>query len=361
MPRKRKEQEQEQQDTQDEQEDEEDKEEEEEGDSIDIKIHPFKFDSIRSSDCILIVHENPEKAIVYTNRVLRLFKYEFGTIWTSNLEHDQSLFRFSKRVESFENKSFTKQMNDIYMRQAFNYPVTHHLSTSSTNTEEEGKDQQGSFLHLTPLHFVPRLLVSRHPLLKSLDSKLLTKLNKMMIIPHAFIVLHNCFKKSWPNKEKLNKILCNHRGEHKLLTVISVTGDLKISKEMCSLFDWIFFFEKTSAENLKRWHKNVFKALFLNAQTFSTFMNSIKKGDGIAVSLKKLDNELDDPQADLQEEGQEEGQEAIQADQEDGHEDDPGAKNELTTKNPIRQSRIFAIKELQLRRRKKNPRGQVNC
>src|SRR5437016_14209730 len=103
-----------------------------EEEAVEVTLASFEYEWIHSSDAILLIHPNMDQSIVYINRMLRMFKYEFGTIFTPNPQNDVHLFRYANRVELFESKSFTKKIQDIHNRQSFTFAVTEPLGGLSS-------------------------------------------------------------------------------------------------------------------------------------------------------------------------------------------------------------------------------------
>jgi hypothetical protein len=238
-----------------------------------ICISMFDYTHILPHHSVLIVESDPERAAALINCILRKVSnhlksspaYEQGEIFT---ECPTARFRFPKRVHPYEKKQFPAKMADIFSRQAFSY---------SFATPEDDPNTW-------PLHFLPQNVASQHPALQHLSDKQYLRLNKLMRIPRAFLVLHHCFakQKQFPRNEHLLKMISEHNIHHRLLFILSCPVTQTIPTDLCNQFDWIFYFDHTESQ-WKRWYRMAFQRFFANSKIFLHFMNMTQASQGVVM------------------------------------------------------------------------------
>lgn len=241
-----------------------------------VTISTFDYTKIQPFHSLLIVENEPERATAFINRILRTVSshhfqgkgFEQGEIFVSSASPgNNSAFRYPKKVQTYEKKKFPSHLQDIYQRQGF--PFTFTSDSSNVQT--------------LPLHFLPKPLLSMHPLLQHLNDKQFLQINKLLRIPRSFLVLHHCFEKTFPKNEYLFKMLIQHSIHQRLLLIVSCPSALSIPKDVCEQFDWIFYFEHELETQWKRWYRIAFQPFFKSAKMFVHFMRMTKKTQGLVV------------------------------------------------------------------------------
>ena len=173
-----------------------------------ISISTFDFQHILPHHSILIIENDPERAAACINRILAGVSCKIISHPKKHLSKGKYLplpipwrrfaFVFPNEFMGLKKRSFRISCYTS-QRQALGFPFV----VSDPNRSET-----------YPLHFLPKKVLSFHPLLQELSEKQYLFLNKLMRIPRSFFVLHHCFGKQWPKNEMLMRLLSQHNVHH---------------------------------------------------------------------------------------------------------------------------------------------------
>lgn len=239
---------------------------------MEVPLEMFDFKEIGAGDSILIVHPDRDRATVLINRILRLHTFSHGNILSSSVEHDRTKFRFKKQLATFTTKVFSAITKELYGRQGLSFTVL------------------GAEAKSFRLHFLPRSLVQQSPLMRNLDDESFEQINKFLLIPPSFLVLHYCFPKTFRPKDEITAML--QSPDSRLLFVMSCSGSMKYSPSSVKP-KWVFFFLKdfsqsSNEKDIVSWFDSVFKRFFWNYPTFKLFLEQLAPTQGLVVNTRYI-------------------------------------------------------------------------
>lgn len=237
---------------------------------VSVSLQMFDFAQIEAGDSILVVHPDRDRATVLVNRILRMHKFTFGNILSSSPEHDRAKFRYKKQVSEFSTKIFTTVIKELYGRQGLAFTI------------------QGTDTKQSRLHFLPQSLVKQSPLMHDLDQETFDQINKYLLIPPSFLVLHYCFPKTFKPKDEVVAML--QGSQFRLLLIMCCAGPTKYAPSSVKP-KWVFFFLKDfsteqSEKDIIAWFESVFKRFFWNYQTFKLFLQQLAPTQGIVINSR---------------------------------------------------------------------------
>lgn len=254
---------------------------------VDVHVSIFDFKSILQGDSILVIHNDRDRAMVLVNRILKEFRFEYGTLLTTAVEHDKQKFKYKKQVHFFDSKTLVAVLKEVYGRQSFGFNTMGHIGyIPSGNPGNPGQGFEEK-KHVSSMHFLPKSLILKSPFLQGLDEKSYLQINKYLMIPPSFLVFHYCFPKNFPTtRDQLMKMV--ELTHHRLLLICTVHGNTKYNKSAAKP-KWVFCFPKEfppDGEELAQWFKVVFSRYFYNFETFRSFLDFLSPTQGIVVNTK---------------------------------------------------------------------------